>query len=141
VDAGRIGAVADVHVLSGEITGMPIATGGDGYSWVSSPDRHGRDDVQAVLARHGDAHEHRESSTPFVTLEVASVTGDVPALGRLIVTDTASQSRRHVEWGLEGPLTYNSGTSLLIDSDNMVTSGFAGTQTTLVGRVRPERGG
>jgi hypothetical protein len=46
----------------------------------------------------------------------------------LIVTDTASQSRRHVEWGLEGPLTYNNATSLLIDSDNLVTTGFAGVQ-------------
>lgn len=42
------------------------------------------------------------SSSPFVTLEVANVTGDVPALGRLIVTDTATQSRRHVEWGARG---------------------------------------
>jgi hypothetical protein len=81
------------------------------------------------------------SSTPFVTLEVASVTGDVPALGRLIITDTATQSRRHVEWGLEGPLTYNSGTSLLIDSDNMVTSGFSGAQTTKAGAYDPNASG
>jgi hypothetical protein len=37
-----------------------------------------RVDLQAVLARDGDAHVDRESSTPFVTLEIAGVTGDVP---------------------------------------------------------------
>jgi hypothetical protein len=79
------------------------------------------------------------SSTPFVAFEIAGVTGDVPALGRLIVTDTATQSRRHVEWGLEGPLTYNSATSLLVDSDDMVTSGFAGAQATTTARTTRTR--
>jgi hypothetical protein len=69
------------------------------------------------------------------------VTGDVPALGRLIVTDTATQSRRHVEWGLEGPLTYNSATSLLVDSDNMVTTGFAGRRRSRRARTTRTRPG
>lgn len=77
----------------------------------------------------------------FVAMEVSGVTGDVPALGRLIVTDTASQSRRHVEWGLEGPLTYNASTSLLLDSDSLVTSGFGGTGSTLTGAYDPNATG
>lgn len=81
------------------------------------------------------------SSTPFVTAELVNNSGDVPALGRLIVTDTASQSRRHVEWGLEGPLTYNASTSLLIDSDDLVTSGFAGTGATATGAYDPNATG
>lgn len=81
------------------------------------------------------------SSTPFVTAELVNNSGDVPALGRLIVTDTATQSRRHVEWGLEGPLTYNAATSLLIDSDDMVTSGFGGTATTQSGAYDPNASG
>jgi hypothetical protein len=52
----------------------------------------------------------------------------IRAPGRLIITDTATQSRRHVEWGLEGPLTYSASTSLLVDSDDMVTTGFSGAQ-------------
>ena len=78
-------------------------------------------------------------SAVFVSMEAPNVTGDVPALGRLIITDTAGQLRRHVEWGLEGPLTYNPATSLLLDSDNLVTSGFAGAQTTVsVGAYDPK---
>jgi hypothetical protein len=80
------------------------------------------------------------SSTPFVTLEVAGVTGDVPALGRLIVTDTATQSRRHVEWGLEGPLTYNS-RRRCSSTPTTRDDGVRGSQSTHGGRVRPERGG
>lgn len=117
-------------VVAGEITGMPISLSGDGYSWVlhrpivtveltAKPYWRGTETLTTTAS----------SSTPFVAFEIAGVTGDVPALGRLIITDTATQSRRHVEWGLEGPLTYNSGTSLIVDSDNMVTSGFAGAQS------------
>lgn len=80
------------------------------------------------------------SSTPFVTLAVTGVTGDVPALGRLIVTDTAAQSRRHVEWGIEGQY-YNASTSLLVDSDDMVTTGFAGSQATGTGAYDPNASG
>jgi hypothetical protein len=76
---------------------------------VAVPEVHDRADVQAVLVRHGEfSRATATASAPVTTLEVPNVTGDVPALGRLIVTDTATQSRRFVEWGLEGPLTYNS---------------------------------
>jgi hypothetical protein len=79
-------------------------------------------------------------TTPLGTLEVTGVTGDVPALGRLIVTDNATQSRRHVEWGVEG-LYYNSGTSLLLDSDSLVTSGFAGAGAVAVAAYDPNASG
>ena len=58
----------------------------------------------------------------------------------IVVTDSAGQLRRHVEWGLEGQ-SYNSATSLLIDSDDMVTSGFAGSQTTGAGAYDPNASG
>jgi hypothetical protein len=67
--------------------------------------------VPAVLDRHRDLTSTNSSSTPINAFEITGVTGDIPALGRLIITDTATQSRRHVEWGIEGPLTYNSATS------------------------------
>jgi uncharacterized protein YndB with AHSA1/START domain len=80
------------------------------------------------------------TSTPFVTQTVSYTTGDIPALGRLIVTDTATQSRRHVEWGLENQY-YNASTSLLIDSDDMVTSGFAGSGANVTGAYDPNASG
>lgn len=80
------------------------------------------------------------SSAPVVTTTVTGVTGDVPAEGRLIVTDAASQSRRHMEWGLE-QRHYDSATSLLIDSDSFVTTGFAGSQATATGAYDPDATG
>jgi hypothetical protein len=129
-------------VLAGEITGMPIALSGDGYSWIL-----GSPIITISLTCHPYWHgtetltSTASSSTPFVTLEISSVTGDVQALGRIIITDTATQSRRHVEWGLEGPLTYNASTSLLVDSDDMVTSGFGGSQATTSGAYDPNASG
>lgn len=81
------------------------------------------------------------TSTPYVSAEIANTSGDVAGLGRLIVTDTATQSRRHLEWGLEGPLTYNASTSLIIDSDSLVTSGFAGAQEVSSGAYDPNASG
>jgi hypothetical protein len=78
---------------------------------------------------------------PFVTGTIYNTFGDQPALGEMVITDAAGQSRRHTEWGLEGPLTYNASTSLLIDSDDMVTSGFGGTQTTQSGAYDPNASG
>lgn len=129
-------------VLDGEIPEMPISMGDEGYSWIlqrpiftivltAKPYWRGVETLTSTAS----------SSTPFVTLEIPSVTGDVDALGRLIVTDTATQSRRHVEWGLEGPLTYNSGLVLIIDSDSLITSGFMATQTTKTGAYDPNASG
>lgn len=125
-------------VLAGEITGMPIATTDEGYLWVL------RQPIVAIsltcqpyAAGVETVTGTSSSSTPFDAFEVTGVTGDIPALGRLIITDTATQSRRHVEWGIEGPLTYNNATSLLVDSDDMVTTGFLGTQSTATGAYDP----
>lgn len=117
-------------VLNGSIDGLPITWTGDDVGWFQ---RNPVVPVTLVCKPYARGTEllttTASSSTPLVTLEVANVPGDVPALGRLIVTDTASQTRRHVEWGLESRY-YNPATSLLIDSDSMTTSGFAGAQTT-----------
>jgi hypothetical protein len=117
-------------VLSGEITGMPITWDGADAGWFY---RMPVLDITLTAKPYWRGSEVTTSTasttTPFVTLEVANVPGDIPALGRLIVTDSATQNRRHVEWGLENQ-NYNSGTSLLVDSDNMTTSGFSGVQNT-----------
>ncbi len=116
-------------VLAGEIDGMPLTWSGDDAGWWQN-----RPVISVTLTckpywRGTEVlTSTASSSTPLVTLEVANVPGDVPALGRLIVTDTATQTRRHVEWGLESRY-YNAATSLLIDSDSMTVAGFAGAQT------------
>lgn len=129
-------------VLTGEITGLPIALSGDGYSWLlQAPIVTVELTCQPYWVGTETVGSTASTSTPFVT-QTVTATGDVPALGRLIVTDTATQSRRHVEWGIEGPLTYNAATSLMIDSDDLVTTGFAGTGgTTPAGAYDPNASG
>lgn len=74
------------------------------------------------------------SSDIMQVLTLTDVAGDVPALGRLVVTDAASQSRRWVAWGLESRwLPTLSAPSLIVDSASMVTSGYAGTTATRSG--------
>jgi len=125
-------------VLAGEITDLPIdwASGWLALAptftirMVCKPYWRGTETLVSTAS----------SSTPFVAQEITGVTGDIPALGRLIVTDTATQHRRHVEWGVEGQF-YNAATSLLVDSDDMVVSGFGGTQTTTTGAYDPNAAG
>lgn len=128
-------------VLGGEIPEMPIGLSDHAWSWFRQRPIF---TIELTCKPYWRAAEvttsTASSSTPITTLEVPSVPGDIPALGRLIVTDTATQIRRHVEWGLENQF-YNSGTSLLVDSDNMVVSGFAGTQTTRTGAYDPNASG
>ncbi|MBA2525390.1 MAG: hypothetical protein H0V18_06330, partial [Pyrinomonadaceae bacterium] len=74
-----------------------------------------------------------------VTILVPNVPGDAPAEGRLIVTDNAAKARRHVEWGLQQRY-YDAATSLLIDSDTLVTTGYAGVQAAGGGGYDPDTG-
>jgi hypothetical protein len=129
-------------VLTGEISGMPIGLADEGYSWVL---RQPIVTVTLTCQPYAVGVETltgtSSSSTPFLAFEVTGVTGDVPALGRAIVTDTATQSRRHVELGVEGPATYNASTSLIVDSDNMVVTGFSGVQAVTTGAYDPNAAG
>lgn len=132
------------RVLFGEITDLPISVDGDGAGWfVKAPV------VTVTLTRDPfwrgaevTAGTTTASTLPVVTLELTSVAGDVPAEGRLVVTDAASQSRRLVRWGLESRFYPTSSPSgLLLDSDSLVTSGFAGTGTTRSGAYDPGAAG
>jgi hypothetical protein len=65
-----------------------------------------------------------KSSNPLVIGLVPAITGDVPAEGRLIVTDAAGQSRRLVEFGLEQRY-YSPGVPRVLDqfATDTITSG------------------
>lgn len=132
------------RVLSGEITDLPIIVDGDGAGWfVKAPV------VTITLTRDPfwrsaevSAGTTSASTLPVATLELSSVAGDVPGEGRLVVTDAASQSRRLVRWGLESRFyPTSSPPGLLLDSDSLVTSGFAGTGTTRSGAYDPGAAG
>lgn len=110
-------------VLSGEVTGLPMARTGDGAGYVLNKPMF---DVRLVCKPFGYGAEvtgaTATASTPIVTVTQASVTGDVPAEGRLVVTDMASQSRRHVEWGLQWRY-YDAATALQINKTDMTALG------------------
>lgn len=123
------------YVLSGEITEMPIVVAGQDAGWfviapvmtvvlACRPFGYGAEVVGAPVT----------STEPIVTREITGVTGDIPAEGRIIVTDAATQARRLVRWGVWSryyPTTAPPG--LLLDSASLVTAGFAGAQATRAG--------
>jgi hypothetical protein len=123
------------YVLSGEITGMPVDPT-EGW-FVSAPIV----TVSLTCKPYGYASEvtgpSATGTTPSITLAVPSVGGDVPAEARLVITDGSGKSRRYVEWGLEQRF-YNAGSpsSLILDSEDLVTTGFAGVQATRSGAYR-----
>jgi hypothetical protein len=128
-------------VLQGEIKELPISMEGQGRSWLMQRP------IITVEMKAKPYYRYPETlttnaaaATPIVTQEITGVTGDVPALGRLIVTDNAAQGRKEAEWGLEGR-TYNAATSLIIDSDSMVVANYAGSQTTRTGAYDPNASG
>lgn len=88
-------------VQSGEITDLPVTWEGDQAGWFFAnpiltlrldcfPLIEGAEYTAATLA---------STSSRIASMEVASVPGDVPALGRLVITDTGTQDRGHVEIG------------------------------------------
>lgn len=128
--------------LNAEITGLPIGLSGVDYAWFQGrPVLTVKLDCKPYGAGTEVSAGTAAGTAPIVTKELTSILGDVPAEARLVVTDTASKLRRHAEWGLEGPLTYNASTSLMIDSDDMVTSGFSGAQATTSGAYDPNASG
>lgn len=119
------------YTLEGEVTGLPIEVQGDQAGWfVKAPIL----SVQMVCKPFGYGTEEEvrsaianETGLSIVTFTLASIKGDVPAEGRLVLTDTAAVSRRYVEWGLEQRY-YNAATSLILDSEDMTP--VSGAQST-----------
>ena len=92
-----------LYVQSGEITDLPIEQDGDGSGWLLDipkpvitvrfdcfPFIHGTEYTAATLSSTSDR---------IASMEVSDVPGDVPGLGRLVITDTGTQDRGHVEIG------------------------------------------
>lgn len=124
-----------LYVLTGEISELPLAMSGADTGWFQ---RAPVITVKLTCRPFGYGAEvvgsGSSSTLPLMTIELTNVDGDVPAEGRLIITDAATQNRRHVEWGLES-LFYptSSPPALLIDSASLAVTGFSGSTTTRTG--------
>lgn len=153
---GTVGAVASTPITlttswqRTSATLTPIATGTTGVSIVqdvASVKTWFVDDVIVVYATTAPTYfdggtdvtrnawtgtANASTSTqdgPVLSMTLADIPGDVDAEASITITDTALQSRRHVEWGLGE----DSAAAILIDSSQLVTSGFAGAATTATG--------
>jgi hypothetical protein len=127
------------YVLNGMVTELPIGSDGLPAQWFKAQPVF----TIKLVCKPGwvSATETVTSATtaatPVVSMDV-TVGGDLPALGRLIVTDAAAQPRRDVEWGIENR-SYVVGTSLVLDSDSLTAN--SGTQTTRSGSYDPNATG
>jgi len=124
------------YVLLGEITEIPITATGDLAGWFfNSPTIQ----VKLTCRPFGYRAERtilveKTSSAPLQEQVIEGVEGDVPAEGRLIVTEKSGIDRRHMEWGLD----QNSGT-LLLTAAALPVAGFSGTLTTHSGAYASEK--
>lgn len=121
------------YVLTGEISEIPIDWE-SGYfasaprlqlhlSLTCRPFGYGAEETVASAAGSG----------PVQYFLLPNVKGDVPAEARLIVSDTATQSRDFAAWGLEW--RFQAGADLLLTQNELTNSGLAGTSTTRSGSV------
>ncbi len=123
------------YVLHAQVTEVPISQQGDGAEW-------GWLDRSPVLKIaltckpywYGPEVEGDPvtASDSVVTVTLSDVTGDVDAEGRIIVTNNEADPIRHLEWGLDHRLL-DAATGYTITSDDLVTAGYAGTQSTRAG--------
>lgn len=132
-----------VFVLAGQVVELPMGLAGDALGWLQgSPALTVELLCKPFLYLPEQAGPSVTTAEPIQTLEVPGVPGDVPAEGRLVVTDTAGQARRHVEWGLENRHYDPAAPApLLIDSDALLTTGLTGGPASWPGAYDPDATG
>jgi spore maturation protein SpmB len=134
-----------LHALLAVLPELPIATEGELVGWLQA-----RPVLPVTLTRapflRGAAETFPAAGTTAlpgpvsaITLPAGAVKGDVEAEAVLELTDTANQPRRHLIWGIESA-TFDPAAPapLVIDSDQLVTAGFAGTPVDLAGAYDPD---
>jgi hypothetical protein len=103
--AGSARDARTLRVLHGEVTDRPIDYDAADAGWLLNQPRppltikltcdpfiYGAESLIATVTN---------DASPVVTLNLPSVPGDVPALGRLVVTEDVNVARRHLVYGLE----------------------------------------
>lgn len=78
---------------------------------------------------------------PIDYIDLEGIPGHVDAWAELTLTEVSSQTREHVEVAVQENYDPNNPESLLIDSDDLVITGFAGAQTTRTGAYDPNASG
>lgn len=125
------------YALLGELLEMPITVTGELAGWfIRFPVLKIKltcrpflfTDERLVLAS-------TTSETQFQVAYVKGIEGDVPAEGRMVITDKATKKRRFVEWGQDLVESEVGNPSIQLKGETMVTAGFGGTSTIKAGSV------
>lgn len=125
------------YALVGEVAELPIMVSGDMAGWfVESPVLK----IKLTCRPFGHAAERVVlAATPAETqLQVAyieGIKGDVPAEGRMVVTDNATKNRRFLEWGGDVVDSKAGNPSLVIEGGSFTVTGMAGEASTRAGAV------
>lgn len=83
-----------------------------------------------------------ESSNPHIDFEIRNTAGEVPAEGRLILTDIASQERDFAEFGLEAlEYPHSAPPATMVAAQQLSTSGLSGSGNTRAGAFLPQGSG
>lgn len=115
-----------IYVLTGSIDGIPVELTGDDAGWfLKAPVVTVKLTCKPALYGADVTYGPFTSSTPYVEGTLTAVPGDLPGEARLQVTDTASQNRSYLEWGLEQRF-FNPLTEVLARSTQLITSGYSG---------------
>ncbi len=119
-----------MYVQTGEITGLPVTWSGDDTGWfLANPVITLRlDCFPFIEGAEYLAASMSSTSTRIGTLVADDVPGTIPAKGRLVITDGATQNRSHVEIGGER-YGYDSGSPSSLDILGSSMSALAGTIT------------
>lgn len=122
--------------LLGEITDLPKDLADSGWLLGNTP----MFTIRLTCLPFGEGVEYSAGTVtdtnPMQTLTITDVPGDVPALGRLVVTDAATQSRRWVCWGIESRWL-NDSLALTLDSAGLPIGFFAAVAGTRSGAYNP----
>jgi hypothetical protein len=128
------------YVLTGEVTSVPVVVEGSDVGWFVAMPKVG---ISMTCKPFGYGAEVEvaaaksiETGLSVVVLTVPTVAGDIPAEGRLVITDTAAVGRRYVEWGLENRY-YNASTSLIEAAEAMTPVGGTRSEAANTGAYSP----
>lgn len=127
------------YVLTAEVTSIPIMVEGSPGWFVAQP----QVIVSMTVKPFGYGAEVEvaaaksiETGLSVVVLTVPTVAGDVPAEGRLVITDTAAVGRRWVERGLQNRY-YDAATSLILAAEAMTPVGGTRSEAANTGAYSP----
>lgn len=122
-----------LRVLAGDVTGMPIVPGGQDSGWFrASPIITIRLTCEPFIYGDPVSLGTDTSTDPYIeaTIESSGIAGDAPAEVTVVIADDASEDRRFVELGV-GRLEEAGGNSpVLVDADELDTSGYRGALST-----------